>query len=56
MLYYSSNAYGNCKCGKQLTESQFKNNGNLCYECSFHQINGTDTIKKYNEWLKKEKK
>ena len=45
--------YGKCKCGKNLTHYEWLNGG-LCAECSFHRLNGTDTIKKYNEWFKKD--
>ena len=50
-LYYSSEAYGRCKCGRILTKEMFERS-NMCPDCERHKFNGTDTIEKYNEWLR----
>jgi hypothetical protein len=45
------------KCYRELKRGErelaLKNHSTLCAECEFHEINGTDTIAKYNEWLLK---
>lgn len=45
------------KCGKTLKKGEKEHaekiNHPICAECSFHITNGTDTIEKYNEWLRK---
>jgi hypothetical protein len=42
-----------CHCGRQLTQTEEHFYGNKCTECIFHELNRTNTIKEYNEWLKK---
>lgn len=45
------------RCNKELTKSDRtwaeKTKYARCAECLYHENNGTDTIEKYNEWLKK---
>ena len=46
-------------CSKELNKSEreYLSKNTLepseCTECRFHRLNGTRTIEKYNEWLKK---
>jgi hypothetical protein len=48
----------NCSnCNRELKPGERnmceKQNHSECAECQFHAINGTRTIEKYNEWLRK---
>jgi DNA-directed RNA polymerase subunit RPC12/RpoP len=44
-------------CNKELKHGEReiaeKQNHRECAECQFHAMNGTRTIERYNEWLRK---
>lgn len=49
----------NCSnCNKVLSKGDRnycdKTDETECSECRFHMLNGTRTIKKYNEWLRRD--
>ena len=56
-MYFQQTFFRCARCGKVLKKGEKeyaeKTNYNRCAECLFHEANGTDTIEKYNEWLRR---